>query len=377
MYRDFINSIENKIENELKERNIQVKILNSHYDDWGIVYPVEKTIETANEKIGILVDSKIYIVSNYKEQKYCTKTTEDKIKFWEYDYKRCFPVKCRPRLVVFGRSSTELDRLFEKIQGLINDRIYVNMKHPILSNDVIPIVLSIDKTKPIKINQLNDNVAYYEILFNNLVCPYFINSFSLTNLDTPLKNRFAIDIIFSLFNIEKCCQQFIEENAMNDTIVAHHNEKLYMIKNNHRNLMDRLGIPETMWDELHLKRIDEKILKNNLTIIDAVDATKREDKEQEVKEAKQLQIAEEKRRQEQQRRQRQEVVTYDDECSDASPRILRGIAHGVVDYATERKEKKERKEIAKPHLMGSYGCRYIKYHTCALCPLRNKCADYY
>ena len=383
MYRDFINSMEKNIEALLNERGITTNILRGHYDDWGIVCPAEDVLNATNKSFGILIDSKYYIVSNYLEQKYCTKTTEGKIKFWEYDYKRWFPIKNSPSIIVFARNSSELLSLRSDICATIKDRVIINLQHPILTSNVIPVSLSIDITNAVNITQLNDHLFYSEIVFNKVICPYFVAPFSLADLDTPLKNSFVMDMVFALFSIEKCCQQFIESNSLNEDMAAHHKEKLYTIKTNQRELLNSLGIPETMWDLQHLKRLNDKIASAQLTITDAINSVKIEDKEREIEKEKQRQREQERKRQEQQR-QRQQAEIYEEEYDDydygyesSNPGILRGIARGVSDYAHERKEQRARKEAAKPHLMGSYGCRYTKYHTCAFCSLRDKCADYY
>lgn len=384
MYRDFINSIEKTIETLLNERGIPANILRGHYDDWGTICPVESMLNSSNESLGFLIDSKWYIVSNYSEHKYCTKTTEGKIKFWEYDYKRWFPIKSRPRIIVFARNSAELSSLQGDICDAIKDRIIINLQHPILKSNVIPMSLSIDRTNAVNITQLNDHLFYSEIVFNKFICPYFVAPFSFSDLDTTSKNGFVMDMVFALLSIEKCCQQFIESNSLNEELLAHHKEKLYMIKANLRELLDSLMIPETMWDLLHLKRLNKKIVNDQLTITDAITSVKNEDREREIEKENQRKREEEKKRQEEQRQEqhhhRQQVVTYEEyddyRYESSSPGILRGIVRDVSDYAHERKERRARTEADKPHLMGKNGCRYPKYHTCALCTLSHKCADY-
>lgn len=370
MYNDIIVLIEKSIEDLLNECGVQIEALCGHYDDWGKVCSVENILDSTNKTTGFLIDVKQYIVSNYKEQKYLTKTVEGKIKFWEYDYKNWVPVNCCPQIVIFSKTSSELFALYNKIYDVLKEKIIINIQHPILKNNVIPISLSIEKFDDVNLLQIREDLFCSEICFNKFIYPFYVTSICNSNPNIQTKNKFIMELIFALLGNEYGCQQFIEKNSSNSDLVIHHKEKLFMMKENIRELFNIIGIPDTMRDLSHLRRINNKIINTNISIKEATDIVENEDKEYEIQVEKERM----KKHQDSRFNWEQDISYVNNNYSydNSDHGILFEMVKDVADYAQERKNKKD---AAKPHLLGSYGCQYLKYHTCALCRLRNKCAD--
>lgn len=343
MYQIYAKAVGEDIYNVFQNREREIIHASDYYTTWrldgiGVTRAIDDNILTPP---FFVVDFDFYFITNYEVTKYYTKAQDGKIRFWEYDYKRNFPICCRPFLQLYCSNREELI-IAEKIvcdEYSVGRSIFVH--HPILPNDMLSFKLVSNTGTGVERIDLIKRIYTKKIYFQQFNIPWFIDRYNKQEIDQELElQQYSVEHIMALFNLSSSCKRYLDLIlANNDTEINHIKEKLVSINSGKIELLELLGIPNSMWNIKDVKRISNYIHKDNFSIKQAIDKIIKEDEKRRQAELEMERIKKEKElAQQSDPRQYEDYDDYDDYSKEyrGQVSVSRIIGNTVSSYIANR-----------------------------------------
>lgn len=376
------------IKKELEKLFFNVDTPLEFYTEYGVEEEMYNFVrEGSCVKPVLYVDFEYSYITDYEARKYCTQTMLGKNYIWEYDYKKIFPVCCRPQINVYGTSRETISEVINAVINLYSVEKNIEVKHPILSNNTINLRLYMENNNQNEITQVDATLYTSKLYFDEVVIPWFWNK--LDNKDVYNHQINLINVLIALTGVINSCAVYLGSNISDEKEIERTKEKLYLMRANRNELFELANIPLRMQNLDELIDIRKYIQKNRMTIFEAVqvkiqiEKTIQEEKSQKLveelrkKELQEKRLKEEalKRKivQEQQYEYYGESDCYDNYQEQKSPGFLSSFVHQKIE---ENNIKYNAGRRGKRDLIGQAGCAKTYGESCFNCNIRMACSRY-
>ena len=389
MFDQYAMAITDNINQELEKVSFAVDILTDIYTEFGVDEEMYNYIRDRNSTNPFLfIDFDYKYITDYNTRKYCTQNSAGKKCFWEYDYKRNFPVHCRPRLVVFGDSEAIVSEVVDKINDIYSIEKSIEIKHPILPNNNIDLKLCIKNKNDII--QTNNGLYTTWLCFDEVIIPWFWNRFD--NKYDYNHQINIINVILALTMIIDSCSTYLNSHLSSVEDIEHTREKLYSIRSTRKELFELVNIPHKMQNLNEIIEIRDCVQENRITIFEAIQRKIRFEKK--IQEENRIKAVEALRKKElQEKKQKEDAMRrrimqehqqqyeyyeesdyYDNYPKQGGPGFLSSLIHQSIE---ERNIKHNVGKRGKRDLIGQSGCAKTYGESCSNCSFRMACSRYW
>ena len=274
MFDIYTDSIANILQNMFNQYELNISHTNCYYRINGFDYEKwQNDIQSKSIEKSIFAIALDYsFISDYKATKYYTQTEDEKLLFWEYDFKFWFPVSCRPTILIH-LPDNYFNYLNEILKSFFWDSIVIQIPHPVLPKNTIPVKLSI---RNFTSDTIKNNSGYFSIELDSIIIPWFIYDISseITH-ETEITNikiqEYLLKQVSALFSIyENCKKQFLNNAYQNTNGNNHLKERLMSIDSNRIRLLELLKVHKNYWTEERINKILYYIKEEKLDLNQAI-----------------------------------------------------------------------------------------------------------
>ena len=260
MFDIYTDSVANFLQNMFNQYELNISHTNYYYRINGFDYERwQNDIQSKRiEKPTFAIALDYSYISDYKVTNYYSQSEDKKYLFWEYDYKFWFPVNCRPNILIH-LPENYANYLNEIMKSFFSNAVVLQIAHPILPKNTIPMKLSI---KNITSNIIKNCGGYFSITLDSIIIPWYIYDLSSESTpETVITNKniqeYILEQVSALYSIyENCKKQFLNNAYQNTNVDNNHiKERLMSIDSNKIILLELLKVQKQYWTEKRINKI--------------------------------------------------------------------------------------------------------------------------
>ncbi len=290
MFMLYANKIGEDIEHRLESTGIIIRHSKDYYNPLGLNNEKLKSdIEShvVSEPFFVVAFEYKYI-TNFECTRYFTQNENGQFSTWNYDFNVYMPVKCHPVVLLCNSASGFSSRIHETLLSLYSEGSNVLAPHPIMPNEFLPFTVKSNNVNGPIIER--DGFTYINCFENELI-PWSNGKevYDMSELTNKRLKLVALSQVRALFELSgNAAEYYGKESNRGEKEKEKARELIAAISNKRIILLERLGIPESLWSIEKIDRVMQVLRsqEKDSSLKQAVDVVQREISEAEKNEAK-------------------------------------------------------------------------------------------